>query len=82
MPNQDEIRIRHTLDAARDALSFTAGKERQDLDTDKQLVLAVVKCIEIIGEAATKVSKGFRDGHRFLPWDDIITLRHRLIHAY
>jgi uncharacterized protein with HEPN domain len=53
MRNEDRIRLQHMLDAARDALGFAEGRTRQDLDSDRQLVLAVVKCAEIIGEAAS-----------------------------
>jgi len=42
----------HMLDAARDAVSFSAGRKRADLDRDRQLALAPVKCVEIVGEAA------------------------------
>jgi uncharacterized protein with HEPN domain len=70
------------LDAAREALSFVAGRSRSDLDTDRMLTLSVVKCIEIIGEAANSVSTAFRHKHPQIAWDDIIGMRHRLIHAY
>lgn len=46
------------------------------------LVLALVKCIEIIGEAATKVGPGTRKAYPQVPWPLIVTMRHRLIHAY
>ena len=45
----DSTRLRHMLDAAREALEFTKGKRRADFDKDRQLVLAVLKCIEIVG---------------------------------
>ena len=45
------------LDAAREALGFVAGRNRQNLDTDRMLVLALVKSIEIVGEAGARVSK-------------------------
>jgi uncharacterized protein with HEPN domain len=72
------------LDAARDAVSFAQNKTRVSLDTDRQLVLALVKSIEIIGEAATQTT---REGHGELPevpWPNIIGIgmRNRLIHAY
>ncbi len=70
------------LDAARDALSFAAGRSRADLDADRMLSLSLVKCIEIIGEAATNVSDETKDRHQAIPWVDIIGMRHRLIHAY
>ena len=56
MKNEDRIRLQHMFDAARDALSFPEDKTREDLDSDRQLVLAVVKCVEIIGEAASQMS--------------------------
>ena len=52
MNESDIIRLRHMLDAAREALSFVAGRNSEDLGRDRMLVLALVKEIEIIGEAA------------------------------
>jgi uncharacterized protein with HEPN domain len=43
------------LDAAREALSFAKNKSRGDFDSDRMLVLSIVKSIEIVGEAASKV---------------------------
>ena len=82
MSKSDEVRLRHMLDAARDAVSFAAGKSRSDLDSDRMLVLSLVKSIEIIGEAASKVTEETRRTHPSLPWIDIIGMRNRLIHAY
>ena len=52
MSKDDEIRLRHMLEAAREAISFASGRTREDLDSDRQLVLSLVKDIEILGEAA------------------------------
>jgi len=52
----DDVRLRHMLDAARKAIDFTKGRGRDDLDTDEQLALAVVRLLEIIGEAASEVA--------------------------
>ncbi len=82
MLGDDTIRLRHMLDAAREALGFAHGRSRGDLDTDRQLVLALVKEVEIIGEAAFRVSEETRARHPQLPWADIIGMRHRLVHAY
>ena len=54
MNESDIIRLRHMLDAAREALSFVAGRNSEDLGRDRMLVLALVKEIEIIGEAASR----------------------------
>ncbi len=48
MDKDDEIRLRHMLDAAREAVSFARGRTHRDLDTDRQLVLSLVKDIEIV----------------------------------
>ncbi|RKY61774.1 MAG: hypothetical protein DRP95_02400 [Candidatus Latescibacterota bacterium] len=82
MKKHDVIRLRHMLDAAKDALSFVADKSRDDLDADRMLTLSLVKCIEIIGEAASRLSKECRKMYPQIPWSDIIGMRNRLIHAY
>jgi len=70
------------LDAAEQAQSFMQGKERDELDTDPMLRLAVVKAIEIVGEAAAKISKERQAQITELPWPQIISMRNRLTHAY
>lgn len=82
MRRNDAIRLRHMLDAAREARGFTRGRARRDLDSDRQLVLALVKDVEIIGEAACQLSPAAREQFPSIPWDDIIGMRHRLVHAY
>ena len=64
------------------AESFAAGRTRRDLDTDRQLVLSLVKEIEIVGEAATQITEATREQWPAIPWDAIIGMRHRLVHAY
>lgn len=56
MRKDDVIRVRHMLDAAREALSFAKNKTRTDLSSDRMLVLSLIKSIEIIGEAASTVT--------------------------
>lgn len=82
MSSDDEIRFRHMFDAAQEALAFIQGRDRKDLDNDRMLVLALVKDIEIIGEAAYRVSNAARGKYDDTPWEDIIGMRHRLVHAY
>ena len=67
MRRDDAIRLRHMLDAAREAMSFAQGRKRTDLDNDRMLVLSLVKAIEIIGEAAYQVSVAIRDQLTGLP---------------
>jgi uncharacterized protein with HEPN domain len=70
------------LDAALEAEDFMSDKDRSDLGNDRKLELALVKCVEIIGEAASSVSIECRDEFPQIPWIDIIGMRNRLIHAY
>jgi len=78
----DVIRLRHMLDSAREAAEFADGKLRSDLDDDRMLLLAIIKSIEIIGEAASKVSDTCRAEYDNIPWRDIIGMRNRLSHGY
>jgi len=82
MRPDDLIRLRHMLDAAREAIGFVQHRRRKDLDHDRQLVWALVKAVEIIGEAASQLTPDVRAQVTDLPWDKIIGMRHRLVHAY
>jgi uncharacterized protein with HEPN domain len=70
------------LEAAQDALALARGKTRPDLDADPGLLWALVKYVEIIGEAAANVSKDTRERLGDIPWRAIINMRHRLVHGY
>jgi len=78
----DMLRLRDMLAAAREARAFAAGRTAADLSRDRQLTLALLKCVEIIGEAAARVSKDTRMKQAALPWADVIGMRNRLVHAY
>jgi uncharacterized protein with HEPN domain len=78
----DKIRLQHMLSASRDALTFSKGKKRDDLDKDRMLVLSILKCIEIIGEAASKVGDETKGQLASIPWINIVAMRNRLIHTY
>jgi uncharacterized protein with HEPN domain len=76
------IRAQHMLDHAREAVAMAQGRTRDDLDSDRQFSLAMVRLMEIIGEAAARIPEAFRDDHPAIPWQDIADLRNRLIHGY
>ncbi len=82
LPEQDRIRLQHMLDAAESALRFAQGRRREDLDTDEMLTFALVRALEIIGEAAAQVSEHSRQALPRIPWREIVGMRHRLVHAY
>ena len=82
MQPDDRIRWRHMIEAAEDAIGFVDGRTRADLDRDRMLLYAVVRAIEIIGEAASKLTAETRAAHDTIPWPAIIGMRNRLVHAY
>lgn len=82
MPANDEVRLRHILDSAREALAFVKGRSRPDLDRDHMLSLALVRLLEIIGEAARGVSAAFRERYPEVAWNKMVGMRDRLIHGY
>jgi uncharacterized protein with HEPN domain len=78
----DETRLRHMFDAVQEAMALVAGKTRDDLDNERTLALALVKLIEIVGEAAANISRETQEKIPQIPWPQIIGMRNRLIHAY
>lgn len=82
MSKDDLVRLRHMLDSAREAVVLIQGKSRADLDTNRVLSLALVRLLEIVGEAATRVTITTREQNPDIPWSQIVSLRHRLIHGY
>jgi len=82
MSSTDPVRLRHMRDAAAQAIAFVQGRSRGDLDTDLMLSLALVRLIEILGEAAKHLSPELKDAHPEIPWRPITGTRDRLIHGY
>ncbi len=82
MSNEDAVRLRHMLDAAKRAIDFMQGRAKSDLKSDEQLSLAVVRLLEILGEAAKNVSEDLRKDYPEIPWRQIAGTRDRLIHGY
>jgi uncharacterized protein with HEPN domain len=70
------------LDAVKVALEFTIDKSREDLGNNRMLTLAIIKELEIIGEAASRLTPEFKAGQPHIPWADIIGMRNRLTHGY
>jgi len=70
------------IEAATEVAQFISGRERPALDADRMLLFAVVRAIEIIGEAASKVSEETRSSASTIPWKAIIGMRNRVVHAY
>jgi uncharacterized protein with HEPN domain len=82
MHEADRIRLRHMIDAAEAAVRFLNGRSRLDLDRDQLLLFGVVRAIEVVGEAAAKLSEPVRIAASDIPWSAIVSMRNRLIHGY
>ncbi len=82
MPKPDAIRLRHMREAAACALEMAAGHTRSDLDRNLMLRMALTHCLEILGEAASKVAPETRVQFPSIPFAKIVSMRNRIIHAY
>ena len=76
------VRVHHMLDHAREATEMARYRSRADLDTDRMLNLALVRLMEIVGEAASRVPEDFRSRYPQVSWRDVADLRNRLAHGY
>jgi hypothetical protein len=70
------------IDAAETLAAFVHGREPQDLASDRMLLFAVVRAIEILGEAASHLSTETQAGIPDVPWASVVGMRNRLIHGY
>lgn len=82
MSKDDAVYLGHMLDMARKAVGKTRGIPRAAFDRDENLRLALAHLIQIIGEAARRVSPELRQRHPEIPWSAIIGMRHKVVHDY
>jgi uncharacterized protein with HEPN domain len=79
---RDDERIAHIIEACEQAAEFTGGRTRDDLELDRILQLALVKLVEIVGEAAKGVTDETRARYPDVPWSLAARTRDRLSHHY
>ncbi len=72
----------HMLDHARKAVAKTESITREVFDADENLRLALTHLVQVVGEAASKTSKPFRETYSETPWTQIMGMRHRIVHDY
>jgi uncharacterized protein with HEPN domain len=82
MPPDDEVRLRHLIESAEKAVTYAAERNREALDRDELLRLALTKLVEIVGEAAKQVSEPTRAAYADVPWSAVARMRDRLVHHY
>jgi uncharacterized protein with HEPN domain len=78
----DRVRMLHMIEACESVQRFIQGRRRLDFESDQMLLFAVVRAIEVLGEAAGKVSEDTRSACPEIPWPEITNMRNRLIHGY
>ncbi len=82
MRPEDATRVRHIIEASEVIGEFVKGRRRLELDADRMLLFALIRAIEVIGEAASKLSPEAQSMAPGVPWSAIVAMRNRLIHAY
>ena len=82
MPKYDMVYLDHMLDMAKEAQALIQGKNRKDFDADKALRLALAHLIQTLGEAARRISDEFQKKNLEIPWEEIIGMRHKIVHDY
>jgi len=80
--HSSEVRLRHMLEHASEALELAKGKTRTDLTGYRLLQLGLVRLVEIIGEAAASIPRDERAKYPAIPWDKVVAMRNKLIHEY
>lgn len=83
MPRHDDtIPLLHMLNHAREAVAMIAGKGPDSLGKERMLELALIRLVEIIGEAAGRVNPAVQEKYTEIPWREVIGMRNRLVHGY
>ncbi|MBL7686039.1 MAG: DUF86 domain-containing protein, partial [Deltaproteobacteria bacterium] len=79
MPKDDNIYLGHMLDTARQAVFKATKSTYNEFKLDENLRLALIHLIQIVGEAARRVSPQFCERHPEIPWKAIIGMRHKVV---
>ncbi|MDX8430303.1 MAG: DUF86 domain-containing protein [Candidatus Algichlamydia australiensis] len=82
MENKDLLRLMHMLDSTNAILDFSKGKRKASLRNNRLYQSAVLRELEIIGEAAGQISDKTKKKFPHIPWKALVGMRNRLIHAY
>ncbi|RRR67458.1 MAG: DUF86 domain-containing protein [Candidatus Viridilinea halotolerans] len=82
MSKDDMVYLGHMLDMARKIATKVHGISRQTYDNDENLRLALAHLVQVIGEAARRVSVHSQTNYAKVPWREIIGMRHKIVHDY
>ncbi len=82
MSPHDRVRLQHLVETLNSAIRFAQDRQRSDLDADEMLLFAPTRAVEIAGEAAARITVETREAIADFPWNAIVGMRNRLVHAY
>ena len=80
--HDDIVRLQHMLEHAREAVGMIQSKDRANLQRDRMLELSLIRLIEVVGEAAARVTPEGQEKYPSIPWPQVASMRNRLIHGY
>ncbi len=80
--HEDLVRLKHMRDYAREAVDLAEGLTLESFKADRMAQLALIHLVEIVGEAASRVSPETRSAVPDVPWAKVIGTRHRIVHGY
>ena len=78
----DRVYVGHMIDTASKAIGFVEGLSREDFDNNELLRLSLTHLLQIIGEAARRVSPDFRSVYPTVPWKAVVGMRSKVVHDY
>ena len=78
----DDAYLLDMLLVAREARTFAAQLTFREFERNRMAQLAILKSVEVVGEAASRVSSECRESHPEIPWSGIVGMRNRLVHGY
>jgi len=82
MAHDDRLTLGQMLDTVRRIRAVIRDQARATFDRDEVRQLALLHLIQVLGEAASRVSAAFRDAHPELPWAQMVGMRNRIVHGY
>src|SRR3989338_7348733 len=82
MQKDDLVYAGHMLDKACEAVDLVKGKDRADYNSEAAIRYALAHLLQVIGEAARRISQDFCKSHPEIPWKAIVGMRHKVVHDY
>ena len=76
------ITLQQMKSNCKEIINLSRGKDKNEIESNRLLCLAIVRLLEMLGEAANRVPEDIREENPDIPWIQIIGLRNRLIHGY